>query len=59
MKYKTCPQCGLQFLCQPENPAQCQCAGIYLSNTARAFIAENYPNRCLCAKCLRELEESC
>ena len=56
MKYKTCPHCGLQFLCQPENPAQCQCAGIYLSNTARAFIAENYPNRCLCAKCLRELE---
>lgn len=55
MEYKTCPRCGAQFLCQPEKPTQCQCAGIVLSDIARAYLAEQYPSRCLCAKCLREI----
>ena len=54
MEYKTCPRCGAQFICQPEHPTQCQCAGVQLSDAARAIIAERYPSRCLCAKCLRE-----
>ena len=55
MEYKTCPRCGSQFLCQPEHPAQCQCAGIELSASARSYIAEHYPSRCLCAQCLKQL----
>ena len=55
MGYKTCPRCGSQFLCQPEHPAQCQCAGIELSASARSYIAEHYPSRCLCAQCLKQL----
>ena len=55
MQTKTCPRCGSQFLCQPENPTQCQCAGILLSDIVRNHIAKHYPNHCLCAKCLREL----
>ena len=58
MRTKTCPRCGAQFICQPEHPTQCQCAGVQLSDAARASIAERYPSRCLCAKCLRELSEA-
>lgn len=55
MENKICPRCGSPFLCQPENPTQCQCAGIVLSDATRAYIAEHYPTQCLCAKCLKEL----
>jgi hypothetical protein len=55
MEYKICPHCGTQFLCQPDNPTQCQCAGIVLSDANRSYIAEHYPSRCLCAKCLKQL----
>ena len=55
MPNRICPRCGSQFLCQPDNPTQCQCAGIILSDTARNYIAEHYPSKCLCAKCLKEL----
>ena len=55
MQTKICPRCGTQFLCQPEHPTQCQCAGIKLSDTARSYIATHFPSRCLCAKCLRDL----
>ena len=58
MPIKTCPRCGSSFLCQPENPTQCQCAGVILSDAARASVAEHYPSRCLCAKCLKELSEA-
>lgn len=56
MDYKICPRCGSQFLCQPENPTQCQCAGIELGDIARAYLAERYPKQCLCAKCLKEIK---
>ena len=55
MQTKTCPRCGSQFLCQPENPTKCQCAGIVLSDTTRTYIAKHYLNQCLCAQCLKEM----
>ncbi|MBO5817105.1 MAG: cysteine-rich CWC family protein [Paludibacteraceae bacterium] len=55
MTHKTCPRCGSAFICQPENPSQCQCAGIILNDTSRSYLAEHYPSRCLCANCLKEI----
>ncbi len=55
MEHKSCPRCGAAFICQHENPAKCQCAGVVLSPAARAHLAEQYPNQCLCRKCLLEL----
>ena len=54
MEHKSCPRCGAAFICQHENPAKCQCAGVELSPAARAHLAEHYPNQCLCRKCLLE-----
>ena len=54
MEHKFCPRCGAAFICQHENPAKCQCAGVELSPAARAHLAAQYPNQCLCRKCLLE-----
>ena len=54
MEKKSCPRCGAAFICQHENPAKCQCAGVELSPAARAHLAVQYPNQCLCRKCLLE-----
>ena len=54
MEHKSCPRCGATFICQHENPAKCQCAGVELSPAARAHLAAQYPNQCLCRKCLLE-----
>ena len=53
-EHKSCPRCGAAFICQHENPAKCQCAGVGLSPAARAHLAAQYPNQCLCRKCLLE-----
>ena len=58
MEHKSCPRCGAAFICQHENPAKCQCAGVELSPAARAHLAVQYPNQCLCRKCLIELGTS-
>ena len=55
MEHKSCPRCGAAFICQHENPAKCQCAGVELSPATRAHLAAQYPNQCLCRKCLLEL----
>ena len=54
MEHKFCPRCGAAFICQHENPAKCQCAGVELSPAIRAHLAAQYPNQCLCRKCLLE-----
>ena len=54
MEHKSCPRCGAAFICQHENPAKCQCAGVELSPAIRAHLAAQYPNQCLCRKCLLE-----
>ena len=54
MEHKSCPRCGAAFICQHENPAKCQCASVELSPAARAHLAAQYPNQCLCRKCLLE-----
>ena len=54
MEHKSCPRCGAAFICQHENPAKCQCAGVELSPATRAHLATQYPNQCLCRKCLLE-----
>ena len=58
MEHKSCPRCGAAFICQHENPTKCQCAGVELSPSTRAHLAAQYPNQCLCRKCLIELGES-
>ena len=54
MEHKSCPRCGAAFICQHENPAKCQCAGVELSPATRAHLAAQYPSQCLCRKCLLE-----
>ena len=54
MANKVCPRCGTPFVCHHENPSICQCAGIPLSDNARAFLRTHYPD-CLCRNCLLEL----
>ena len=54
MEHKSCPRCGAAFICQHENPAKCQCAGVELSPATRAHLAAQYPNQYLCRKCLLE-----
>ena len=58
MEHKSCPRCGAVFICQHENPAQCQCADVELSPATRAHLIAQYPNQCLCRKCLIELGTS-
>ena len=43
MEHKYCPRCGAAFICQHENPAKCQCAGVELSPSNRAHLAAQYP----------------
>ena len=54
---KTCPRCGAPFVCHHENPAICQCAGICLSDTARAYLRTHYSD-CLCRKCLMGISDT-
>lgn len=53
-KNKVCPRCGAPFVCHHENPAICQCAGIVLTENARAYLRTHYRD-CLCRKCLEEI----
>lgn len=53
-KNKVCPRCGAPFVCHHENPAICQCAGIILTENARAYLRTHYRD-CLCRKCLEEI----
>lgn len=51
---KVCPRCGAPFVCHHEQPAICQCAGIALTENARAYLRTHYSD-CLCRKCLLEV----
>lgn len=54
---KTCPRCGATFVCKEnEDIRSCQCASVRLSETTRTLLQARYEGRCLCARCLRELE---
>jgi hypothetical protein len=53
---KYCPRCRSSFECKPGDITHCQCYGIELSTTEKAFIEERY-NDCLCRKCLLELRQ--
>jgi Cysteine-rich CWC len=50
----TCPRCGGGFECGA-GTGHCDCFGIRLTEALRAELAERYPGRCLCLRCLREL----
>ncbi|KQW45466.1 MULTISPECIES: cysteine-rich CWC family protein [unclassified Roseateles] len=50
----TCPRCGGGFNCGV-NAGHCVCFSIRLSDAQRAEIAAQWPGRCLCMTCLREL----
>ncbi|MGQ3052222.1 MAG: cysteine-rich CWC family protein [Roseateles sp.] len=53
----TCPRCGGGFACGAASgpAAHCDCFGIRLSDAQRAAIAGQWPGRCLCMNCLRDL----
>jgi hypothetical protein len=53
---KACPRCGASFACKPSNITQCQCYGIALPDSTKAWIAERYQD-CLCANCLHTLQQ--
>jgi hypothetical protein len=52
-----CPRCGGSFECGV-NAGRCDCFGIRLSDRLRGQLAQRYPDRCLCLRCLRELAQA-
>ncbi|RZL39937.1 MAG: hypothetical protein EOP35_02450 [Rubrivivax sp.] len=56
----SCPRCSGGFECGASSgPAgHCACFDIRLTDGLRAQLAERYPDRCLCLRCLRELMEA-
>lgn len=52
-----CPRCGGGFECGA-NAGHCDCFGIRLTERLREQLAQRYPDRCLCLRCLRELVEA-
>lgn len=54
---KTCPRCQQSFECKVGDVLHCQCYGISFSETAKAYIADRYPD-CLCRNCLLELQQN-
>ncbi|MDE5544490.1 MAG: cysteine-rich CWC family protein [Bacteroidales bacterium] len=54
---KTCPRCGATFICKEhEDIRNCQCASVRLSENTRTLLQTRYAGRCLCARCLSEIE---
>lgn len=53
---KTCPLCGVKFICRHDNITECQCSKIRLSNEDMAYIKSKFAN-CLCIDCLRKIAE--
>ena len=53
---KTCPRCGGTFTCKAEDKWHCQCAQVRLSKETLSYLSAHYSD-CLCANCLRELEQ--
>ncbi|MDX1971435.1 MAG: cysteine-rich CWC family protein [Candidatus Sumerlaeia bacterium] len=56
MPVKVCGRCGAEFECKPEAIYECQCSAVRLSPVTRERLTVGYAD-CLCAKCLRDLEE--
>lgn len=52
-----CPRCGGGFECGAD-AGHCDCFGIRLTERLREQLAQRYPDRCLCLRCLRELVEA-
>jgi hypothetical protein len=48
---KTCPSCGVRFVCKANAIATCQCVSVSLSDVARAQLSIHFRD-CLCADCL-------
>ncbi len=49
-----CPRCGVGFECGA-NAGHCACFGIRLTEGLREQLTRDYPDRCLCLRCLGEL----
>ena len=49
-----CPRCGGGFECGAD-AGHCDCFELRLSDALQAGLAQAYPGRCLCLRCLREL----
>lgn len=53
---KSCPRCKSVFDCQAKSDQHCFCSDVELSEDTRVFLKKTYYD-CLCANCLRELDE--
>lgn len=51
-----CPRCGQAFHCGAQD-ARCDCFELKLSEALRQQLAAQY-ERCLCVRCLRELQDA-
>ncbi len=50
----TCPRCGGGFHCGVDE-GWCACFGTRLGESLKRELAERWPDRCLCMRCLSEL----
>ena len=53
---RKCPRCGVSFICQPGNIADCQCATAKLDSLQCAYVEMYYYPECLCNSCLEEVK---
>ncbi len=55
---KTCPRCGRAFICHHEDITRCQCVRVVLTEKARVAVRAEYADKCLCASCLQEINDT-
>ncbi|MFY8000531.1 MAG: cysteine-rich CWC family protein [Candidatus Kapaibacteriota bacterium] len=53
-----CGNCGREFVCKAGTPALCDCFHIRLTPAELRAIEEIYERECVCATCLRELQQT-
>jgi hypothetical protein len=52
---KSCPKCGVCFICKQNSIHLCHCSRIDISEELAAEIKSNYSD-CLCESCLLQLK---
>lgn len=54
---KICTRCLKKFECNWQHIQHCNCSKINLSESAKAYIQNNFSN-CICLYCLQEIEKA-
>ena len=55
-KLKICPRCKMEFRCNAENIAACDCRKLLLSDETKSYIANAFFD-CMCNGCLMQMNE--